>query len=150
MGVLGNSPSASASLAPSLALLPDSAPDGARWTAERARILTRELVNIDIDNEDTRVFCIGANKAGTASISVIYGELGFRTCHGRCDDHAGNEKRMWSSDSTKHDEQSPLWRHYNQFADHGNHADYEWLDTTFPNSRFVLNTGGCSRGSFPL
>ena len=142
VGVLGNSPSASASLAPSLALLPDSAPDGARWTAERARTLTRELVNIDIDNEDTRVFCIGANKAGTASISVIYGELGFRTCHGRCDDHAGNEKRMWSSDSTKHDERSPLWRHYNQFADHGNHADYEWLDTTFPNSRFVLNTRG--------
>ena len=141
-GVLGTSPSASASLAPSLSLLPDSAPDEARWTAERARTLTHDLVDIDIDNEDTRVFCIGANKAGTASISVIYGELGFRTCHGRCDDHAGNKKRMWSSDSTQHDEQSPLWRHYNQFADHGNHADYEWLDTTFPNSRFVLNTRG--------
>ena len=42
----------------------------------------------------------------------------------------------------KRSARDPMWTAFNAFSDVGNKADFEWLDQTFPGSRFVYNGRG--------
>lgn len=88
-----------------------------------------------------KVFCIGPNKAGTMTLFELYSGFpgNFAPCHNTCEqgDLAG---RMWSIESQSHISDSPIFLDHRAFMDNGDQADFEWLDLTFPGSRFVLNT----------
>eukprot|EP00908_Phaeocystis_cordata_P021472 Transcript_3826.p2 GENE.Transcript_3826~~Transcript_3826.p2 ORF type:complete len:464 (-),score=102.93 Transcript_3826:499-1806(-) len=88
---------------------------------------------------EPRVFVIGPNKAGTTTLSEIFNSMGFHSCHDTCRDGDGDRRARWDNISRAHDASSHIWRRHNAFADHGDHADFKWLDATFPGSRFVLN-----------
>ena len=89
---------------------------------------------------EPRVFAIGPNKAGTTTLHETFRSMGFHACHHTCPDGHGDRHARWDHASQRHNASSPLWQLYNAFSDHGDHADYKWLDATFPGSRFVLNT----------
>ena len=89
---------------------------------------------------EPRVFAIGPNKAGTTTLDETFRSMGFHTCHHTCPDGHGDRHARWDHISQKQNTSNPLWQLYNAFSDHGDHADYKWLDATFPGSRFVLNT----------
>ena len=89
---------------------------------------------------EPRVFVIGPNKAGTTTLDATFSSMGFHSCHDTCSDGHGNRRARWDHASQAQNASSPLWQLYSAFSDHGDHADYKWLDTTFPGSRFVLNT----------
>lgn len=88
-----------------------------------------------------KIFCIGPNKAGTMTLFELYSGFpgSFAPCHNTCEqgDLAG---RMWSIESQSHVSSSPIFTNHRAFMDNGDQADFEWLDLTFPGSRFVLNT----------
>jgi hypothetical protein len=89
---------------------------------------------------ESRVFVIGPNKAGTTSLNEHFTAMGLKSCHDTCSDKHGDTRARWDRTSHEKNASSPLWQLYNAFSDHGDHADYKWLDTTFPGSRFILNT----------
>ena len=89
---------------------------------------------------ESRVFVIGPNKAGTTSLDEHFTAMGLKSCHDTCPDKHGDPRARWDRTSHEKNASSPLWSVYNAFSDHGDHADYKWLDTAFPGSRFVLNT----------
>ena len=89
---------------------------------------------------EPRVFVIGPNKAGTTTLDELFLSMGRRSCHDTCPDKNGDKRARWDRTSHEKNASSPLWHLYNAFSDHGDHADYKWLDTAFPGSRFVLNT----------
>jgi hypothetical protein len=89
---------------------------------------------------ESHVFVIGPNKAGTTSLDEHFGSLGLRSCHDTCPDKNGDKHARWDRTSHEQNASSPLWDLYDAFSDHGDHADYKWLDTAFPGSRFILNT----------
>jgi len=87
-----------------------------------------------ISDGEPRVFVVGPNKAATTTLHKLFLSMGRRSCHLYCN---GQE---WDVASHEKNASSPLWHLYNAFGDKGDHADYKWLDTAFPGSRFVLNT----------
>lgn len=89
---------------------------------------------------EPRVFVIGPNKAGTTTLDETFRSMGFHSCHDTCSAGHDDRRARWDHLSQAHNRSSPLWYLYDAFSDHGNHADYKWLDQTFPGSRFVLNT----------
>ena len=89
---------------------------------------------------ESRVFVIGPNKAGTTSLDEHFLSMGLKSCHDTCPDKHGDKRARWDRTSHEKNTSSPLWHLYDAFSDHGDHADYKWLDNAFPGSRFILNT----------
>jgi len=81
-----------------------------------------------------KVFFLGPMKTGTTSLSKLFTERGYKTCHGEC---AGE---TWSTMTYAHKADSKSLRDHDAFMDHGDHTDFEWLNQTYPTARFVLNT----------
>lgn len=93
---------------------------------------------------ESRVFVIGARtRPGPPhSMSTSFTAMGLKSCHDTCPDKHGDARARCDRTNHEKNASSPLWSVYNAFSDHGDHADYKWLDTAFPGSRFVrvLNT----------
>ena len=99
-----------------------------------------EIVKRGGSGDEARVFVIGPNKAGTTTLDELFLSMGLRSCHDTCRDKHGDKRARWDRLSHEQNTSSYLWHIYNAFSDHGDHADYKWLDAAFPGSRFVLNT----------
>lgn len=74
-----------------------------------------------------KVFCIGFNKTGTASLTQLFKGLGYRTIHSGKWVHQFKDKKYMSV--------------YDFFSDGTpNHLDLEYLYETYPTSKFIYNT----------
>jgi hypothetical protein len=83
-----------------------------------------------------KVFFLGPMKTGTTTLSKMFAQKGYATCHGECPSN-------WAVATTEHapsSSSSSLIEGHDAFMDHGDHADYAWLASQYPAARFVLNT----------
>ena len=74
-----------------------------------------------------KVFCIGFNKTGTFTYKSILQQCMLKTCH----------NTLWQQWTENHDIEA--LNKYDAYTD-GQMKDFEWLDKTFPGSKFILNT----------
>ncbi len=74
----------------------------------------------------SKVFCIGFNKTGTHTFKNILRQYKIKAIHnGKWQRWAGNKDKS---------------KFIHQGYTDGQQKDFRWLDKTFPNSKFILNT----------
>lgn len=71
-----------------------------------------------------KIFCIGFNKTGTSSMHQLFLELGLRSYHGYYSHFPVTD---------------PLYAQFQCFSD-GDQHPFELLDSTYPDSRFIVTT----------
>jgi hypothetical protein len=88
-----------------------------------------------------KLFFIGTGKTGTHTLAELAERRGFRSCHYSCHPKPGAPSQFWKDRTTAHDASSTsVLAVYDAFSDTGFLTDWRWLERTFNDARFVLNT----------
>ncbi|KAG8460175.1 hypothetical protein KFE25_004423 [Diacronema lutheri] len=99
-----------------------------------ARALAQLLVLAVPAEAFDKLFFIGPMKTGTTTLSRVCLSKGYATCHGYCNGV------NWATATTSHTDQRAILSQHDAFMDHGDEADYVWVASRYPTSRFILNT----------
>lgn len=83
-----------------------------------------------------KVFCIGANKAGTSTLRDLFYELpgNWNPCHDQC------EGASWSEATWTGVVAQSIFMKHRVFMDNGDNSNWKWLDHAYYHSRFVFNS----------
>jgi hypothetical protein len=100
------------------------------------------------------LFGIGFGSTGTSTLSKIAQELGHRSCHFYCISKSSEDpcpqvaesppfapNIFWPKRTTQQSrsKMDVMFIKFNAFFDVGNEADFKWLDSQFPDARFLLH-----------